>query len=156
MALALPSYRPVDAVSDTTICCGLAKKKDYFFLIINICVGDEMAYSINQQLSYFLKKQGLTISALDTHPHIDDVILLTRIRQSLWHLCSREERQYLNDLWHLVYIEHHGLIKRHIDRLDKLIQNKIHIQAKLATKANKRDDDNRGKTSLTTQMVYSI
>lgn len=115
-----------------------------------------MTYSINQQLSYFLKKQGLTISALDTHPHIDDVILLTRIRQSLWHLYSRKERQYLNDLWHLVYTEYHSLNKRHIDRLTKLIQNKQHIQAKLATKATKRDDDNRGKASLTTPTVYSV
>ena len=116
-----------------------------------------MAYSINEQLSYFLKTQGLTITALDTHPHIDDVVLLARIRNDLWHLYSRQERQYLNDLWHLIYAERHGLVKRHIDTLEKLIQNKQQIQAKLrlsATKANKRDDDNRGKASLTTQSGY--
>lgn len=90
-----------------------------------------MAYSINQQLSYFLKQQGLTIRDLDSHPHIDDVILLAQTRNSLWHLYSRNERRYLNDLWHLVYTEHHGLTKRHIDKLEQLIQNKQLIQAKL-------------------------
>ena len=94
-----------------------------------------MAYSINQQTSYFLKQQGINSADLLRHPHIDDVILLIRIRKDLWHLYSRQERQYLNDIWHLVYTERHGLTKRHIDRLATLIHNKQIIETKLKHKS---------------------
>jgi hypothetical protein len=131
----------------------LREKKDYFLSAININVGDEMAYSINQQTSLFLKQRGLTIADLERHPHIDDVILLANIRINLWDEFNRKEREYINAIWGIVYKQHHGIIPKHLDKITNIIQNiqlrRYKIKQLRATKATKRDDDYRGKTSLT-------
>lgn len=77
-----------------------------------------------QYLGYWLKKKGLRREHLLTHPYFDDIILLSRFRESNHRLLDKSERATFNALWGIVVVQKYRLKQKHLKRLEK-----IHIQA---------------------------
>ena len=82
-----------------------------------------MAYSINQQTSYFLRQKGLTLSDLEQHPCIDDLILLANIRTSIFVDFNRSQRAFFNGLWGVVKQQRHKLKEKHLNKLTDIISD---------------------------------
>lgn len=78
-----------------------------------------MAYSINQQTSYFLKTKGITAKDLTSHPLIDDLILLVSVRDEFANEFNQTQQEYLTNLWHYVYNNQYRLKTKHLKKLEQ-------------------------------------
>lgn len=66
--------------------------------------------------NYWCRTKGIHNKDLDSHPLIDDVILLLKWRDGMWDKCNASERAFWGSVWGNVYnkkqpIRDHILIK---------------------------------------------
>lgn len=73
-----------------------------------------------QLVGYWLKCQGITRKALETHPHIDDVILLMRWRDAMWHLLNSSEKAVWGAYWGYTYNQRRALKKKSLAKLEQI------------------------------------
>jgi hypothetical protein len=51
----------------------------------------------------WLRKKGMTVKDLDSHPQVDDLIILINIRDQLWYAMTHREQCSWGKYWDLVY-----------------------------------------------------
>ncbi len=51
----------------------------------------------------WLRKKGMTVKDLDSHPQVDDLITLITIREQLWYSMTHREQCSWGKYWDLVY-----------------------------------------------------
>ena len=94
-----------------------------------------MAYSIDQQTSYFLKQRGLTLDDLKGHPQWDDISLLVRVKEDFGYDFNKSEASVWGAYWSIVYKWKKSLKKKHLDKLYMMVENistrKAHIKAQI-------------------------
>ncbi len=74
----------------------------------------------NYQLNKWLRDKGLKISDLDSHPQIDDVILLAQWRDALWADANLSERSFWGTQWDWAYIRKYPLKKKMLTKLEDI------------------------------------
>ena len=86
-----------------------------------------------QLVGYWLKRKGITRTALETHPHIDDVVLLMRWREGVWHLLNTSEQAVWGAYWGHTYKKRKALKKKSLNKLEQITITAIdrHKQAQL-------------------------
>lgn len=78
-------------------------------------------------VDYWLRRHGVTSRDLDTHPQINDMIVLLNIRESLWDLMSQSERNCWGAYWGLVYVKKYPLTRKFWNKFQN-IANQIDIR----------------------------
>lgn len=73
-----------------------------------------------QLVGYWLKTRGITRKALETHPHIDDVILLLKYRDAMWDLLNNSERAVWGAYWGYTYNKRKALKKKSLAKLEQI------------------------------------
>lgn len=83
---------------------------------------------ITHYTNLWCRQQGIHAKDLENHPQADDVVLLVKIRQDLWHLMDSSDRGVWSAYWDWTYYKAHHLKKKHLTKLDKIIQGTIFRQ----------------------------
>jgi hypothetical protein len=73
-----------------------------------------------QLVGYWLKRKGITRKALETHPHIDDVILLMKYRDAMWDKLNNSERAVWGAYWGYTYNKRKALKKKSLNKLEQI------------------------------------
>lgn len=73
-----------------------------------------------QLVGYWLKKKGITRKALETHKHIDDVILLLKWREAMWDVLNSSEQAVWGAYWGYTYKKRKALKKKSLNKLEQI------------------------------------
>ena len=84
----------------------------------------------NNHLTKWCRSRGITVHDLESHPQMDDLILLLRWRDFAGNNVSHDEEGFYAGLWGMVYKLHYPLKKLHLQRLEQITNN---IQARQKT-----------------------
>lgn len=80
--------------------------------------------AVNYRLEYatirWLKQRGLTLKDLESHPQIDDVILLSRWRDEFWTQATKNERAFWSSQWDWAYHKQCPLKKKYLSKLEEI------------------------------------
>lgn len=76
-----------------------------------------------QLVGYWIRRFGITRDALESHPFIDDVILLIRIKQEFNSEWSHQDSGYWGYCWSWCYHHRHPLTKKHTNKIEKWVNN---------------------------------
>lgn len=91
-----------------------------------------------QLVGYWLKsRKGITRKALETHPHIDDVILLLKWRDGVWHMLNSSEQAVWGAYWGYTYNKRKALKKKSLAKLEQITITAIQRQQAIKTKLEK-------------------
>lgn len=99
----------------------------------------------------WLKSHGVTVTDLDKHPRIDDIVLLINIRQSLWTSMTASEQATWGAYWNIVYNKRKPLKPKaltkfeHITQQIKQRQLKIQIIRQIGSAKQNIGHDNKAK-----------
>jgi hypothetical protein len=79
----------------------------------------------NWDIARWLRQSGrkITVTDLDSHPHIDDVITLLNIREALWHLMDQKEQACWGGYWSVVYQQKKPLQDRFWKKFNRIADN---------------------------------
>lgn len=77
-----------------------------------------------QLVGYWAKTIGLSKKTIDTHPQIDDIILLRQFRQEFWDLPNFWRTQY-DKIYSYVYKGRFPLTKAHLRQLTRIARGMI-------------------------------
>lgn len=72
--------------------------------------------------NYWCRTKGIHNSDLDTHPQIDDVVLLIRYRDALWTKLNRSEQAHWGAVWSWTYHHRMPLKTKHLKKLESITQ----------------------------------
>lgn len=73
-----------------------------------------------QLVGYWLKRKGITKKAIETHPHIDDVILLMKWRDAMWNILNNSEQAVWGAYWGYTYNKRKALKKKSLNKLEQI------------------------------------
>jgi len=90
-----------------------------------------------QLVGYWLKRKGITRKALETHPHIDDVILLMKYRDGMWNYLNNSERAVWAAYWGYTYNKRKALKKKSLSKLEQITNTVIARQETRQSAINK-------------------
>ena len=65
----------------------------------------------NQMIGYWAKSKGISLKDLEGHKHIDDVILLLKIKDALGPQMSKSELASWGGIWSSVYVKRKKISK---------------------------------------------
>ncbi len=77
------------------------------------------ALEAEQLIGYWIKRHGITKKDLDTHPQIEDIMLLIKFNAEFWDMNQKFKKKY-NSAWHWVYKKKLPLRKNHLNNLKKI------------------------------------
>ena len=111
-----------------------------------------------QFIGYWCKTKGITKKDLESHPHIDDVILLMKYRAECWHRLNKSEQAVWGAIWGIIYKKRKPLTNKGLKKLELIYTNskqrhlqqliKIHtIKALRQNPYEKEDHDMTAKGS---------
>ena len=72
--------------------------------------------------NYWCRTKGIKSSDLETHPQMDDVILLVTYRDAMWKQLNRSEQAHWGALWDWCYYRKFALKKKHLTKLELITQ----------------------------------
>ena len=75
---------------------------------------------INGVTNYWCRTKGIHSKDLDSHPKMDDVILLMKWRDAMWAKCNASERAFYNSIWGYVYSKKRPLKQKYLKKLEIL------------------------------------
>jgi hypothetical protein len=112
----------------------------------------------NWNIGRWLRGHGVTLTDLDQHPRIADIVLLINIRQSLWVTMTASEQATWGAYWNMVYNQRKPLKPKALKKFENIIQDinqrqlKINIlrqinQSKSGSAKQNIDQDNKAKGS---------
>ena len=84
-------------------------------------------------LTNWLNERGIKSSDFDTHPCIDDIILLLNIREDLWSLMTLSEQATWGAQWGYTYGKRQFIRPRTLAKFEQIAQT-IHNREKLKDK----------------------
>ena len=71
----------------------------------------------------WLRKKGMKVADLDTHPQIDNLIALITIRDELWSAMTHREQCSWGKYWDLVYQYRYPLTNKFWNKFQRIAQN---------------------------------
>jgi len=74
----------------------------------------------SQLVGYWVKTRGITQADLDSHPHIDDVILLMKWRDAMWDKLNNNERAVWGAYWGYTYNKRKALKTKSLNKLEQI------------------------------------
>jgi hypothetical protein len=77
------------------------------------------ALEAEQLVGYWIKRHGISKKDLDTHPQIEDIMLLIKFNAEFWDMNQRFKKKY-NSIWHRVYTKKLPLKNNHLNNLKKI------------------------------------
>lgn len=72
---------------------------------------------LNYEISSWCRKKGIRYGELDTHPQIDDVIILIKFKDEMWNDMDASERGIWGRYWNFVYNHKLPLKQAYLDKL---------------------------------------
>jgi hypothetical protein len=75
--------------------------------------------------NYWCRTLGIHNRDLDTHPQMDDVIILIKYRDSIWSSLNKSEQSHWGAVWDWCYHRKYPLKKKHLTKLET-----IYLEAK--------------------------
>jgi hypothetical protein len=72
-----------------------------------------------QILGYWIRRYGITKRDLDTHPQINDLMLLIKFRSEFWDMNSQFKKKFERS-WDWVYNHKMPLKKNHLNNLTRI------------------------------------
>ena len=119
--------------------CVLPENVAFFaFVIYTITKGKQMIdsleysnpfYNSNQlrkqtwAIGPWLRKKGMKVADLDTHPQIDNLITLITIREQLWSAMTHREQCSWGKYWDLVYQYRYPLTNKFWNKFNTIAKN---------------------------------
>jgi hypothetical protein len=73
-----------------------------------------------QLVGYWSKTKGISKKSLERHPHIDDVILLLKWRESMWHMLNKSEQAIWGAYWGNTYKKQKALKNKALKKLEQI------------------------------------
>ena len=101
----------------------------------------------------WLRRHGVTVTDLDRHPRIADVVLLINIRQEFWHAMNKHEQGVWAAYWSIVYTKRKSLNKKALKKFETIIHEinqrrlKIQILRQIGSANKNIDQENKAKGS---------
>jgi hypothetical protein len=108
----------------------------------------------------WLRSRGIDVQDLDSHPRIDDIILLINIRQSLWTVMNNSEQASWGGYWDSVYKKKNALKNKALIKFEKIaeqIQDRQQLirQLRTGTSQRNKDHDMTAKGSCSPQVEHT-
>tara|TARA_B100000965_G_scaffold404558_1_gene435714 strand:+ start:5100 stop:5429 length:330 start_codon:yes stop_codon:yes gene_type:complete len=82
-------------------------------------------------IGYWAKSRGITLKDLESHKHIDDVILLLKYKDSFGIHLSRSEKSIWGAIWGQVYHKKRPIKQKHLLKLANIGTQIKHRQDKI-------------------------
>ena len=73
-----------------------------------------------QYVGYWCKTKGITKKDLESHPQIDDVILLLKYRADCWHRLNTSEQAVWGAFWGQTYKKRKALRNKSLKKLESI------------------------------------
>lgn len=93
-----------------------AREAEYNYIM------QEQAWEQTRLIRKFCRKHNMKITDFDTHPYIEDVVLLAKIKADMYPHLDRSGQGYWSGLWSYVYHKHGKLKNKHLDKLEKYVK----------------------------------
>ena len=87
--------------------------------------------SIEHYTNYWIRAKGINKRALESHPQIDDIILMLKVKDELWHIFNHSEQDIWNTYWHKVYLKNKPLHTKALKKLEQMTLTSIQRQNKI-------------------------
>lgn len=91
-----------------------------------------------QLIGYWLAKKGISLKALETHPHFDDVVLLLEWRDAMWHKLNPSEQAIWGAYWGNTYTKRRALKKKALKKLEQITITATERHEEKLIQANKQ------------------
>jgi hypothetical protein len=101
-----------------------------------------MSQFATQVTNYWCRSKGIKSEDLDTHPQIDDVMLLLKYRDGMWIKLNTSEQAHWGAIWDWTYHRKYPLKNKHLAKLEL-----ITIQAE-QRHANKMAQINKARQKI--------
>lgn len=97
------------------------------------------ANELNHYTNLWCRERGIHSKDLEKHPRADDIVLLLRFREELWHKLNRSEQGCWAGYWSSVYKKRNALKSKALNKLEQITitANDRHLKA-LINKAKQR------------------
>lgn len=89
---------------------------------------NRLALEQSQLVGYWAKTQGITQKDLESHPCIDDLILLINFRNEFWSDMTQGQRLSWQCHWDWVYFRKNTIRKKHLKKLENIIISAINTK----------------------------
>jgi hypothetical protein len=95
-----------------------------------------MSLFAQQVTNYWCRTKGIHSKDLDTHPQIDDVMLLLKYRDSMWDILAANQKAYWGSIWGRTYNYKLPLRNQHLQALERItikaFETRQQVEAKKA------------------------
>lgn len=103
----------------------------------------------NQYLGYWIKRVNLSLTDIDTHPYIDDLVLLINIRTELWRSMTASEQSYWGAIWNFVKNKKYPLNQKYLKRFESITLDILERQQRI--QQLRLNTDTKSQTNNTIQ-----
>lgn len=79
----------------------------------------QQAHEQEQLVGYWIKRMGISKKDLDSHPQIDDVMLLIKFRTEFWDMNTHFKKTF-ERTWNWVYKNKMPLKRKHLNNLNRI------------------------------------
>lgn len=101
-----------------------------------------MAQSLIEGVTnYWCRTKGIQSTDLETHPQMDDVILLIQYRDAMWSKLNKSEQAHWGAVWDWCYHKKHSLKRKHLAKLELITEQattRYQLQQNQLAKARQR------------------
>jgi hypothetical protein len=66
------------------------------------------------------RQKGIHASDLESHYQADDVVLLIKWREEMWHILTKSEQSFWAAVWSWTYHKKYSLKQKHLTKLEKI------------------------------------
>ena len=90
-----------------------------------------------QLVGYWIRRHGISKKVLDTHPQINDIVLLLRIKEYLQQnekFVNKKQNTIVGNIWQSSYSKKLRLFKKHYNTLENIV---LQVETKALLKAEK-------------------
>lgn len=78
------------------------------------------ARELTHYTNMWCKSKGITSADLDKHPQADDVVLMLKWREEMWHKLNASEQAVWGAYWNIVYNKKRALYKKALNKLEQI------------------------------------
>lgn len=72
--------------------------------------------------NYWCRSKGISTKDLESHPQIEDVMLLLKFREGMWSKLNRSEQAHWGAYWNWCYHRKFLLKKKHLKKLELITE----------------------------------
>jgi len=75
---------------------------------------------LNHYTNLWCRERGIHASDLEKHPRADDIVLLLRFREELWHKLNKNEQSCWAGYWSSIYVKKNKLKLKALKKLEQI------------------------------------